>query len=259
VPELVEVEYYRRAALSLTGALIERAEVLDARFLRGTTPRRFRQALGGERITALERTGKLLCLRTTGPTLGLRFGMTGIVLVDGTDALDDELMYGPRRRDPAWERLRLVTPQGTLVVSDPRILGSAELDPDEDALGPDATAITLAQLRSALAGSATPLKARLLDQSRVAGVGNLIADEVCWRSSLAPTRPAGSLSPADSRRLHQHLRTTVADLLERGGSHRGRLVPERRAGGTCPKDGATLLRSTVGGRTTWWCPVHQRT
>jgi formamidopyrimidine-DNA glycosylase len=258
VPELVEVEYYRRAALPLVGATIERAEVLDARFLRRTTPRRLRTAMEGARIEALERIGKLLCVRTAGPTLGLRFGMTGIVMLDGADALDDELVYGPTRRDPAWERLRLVTSAGTLVVSDPRILGSAELDPDESALGPDATVITLARLRKALAGSAAPLKARLLDQSRVAGVGNLIVDEVLWRSSLAPSRPAGSLSAPEGRRLHHHLRSTVADLIERGGSHRGRLIAHRRPGGTCPKDGAALLRATVGGRTTWWCPVHQR-
>jgi formamidopyrimidine-DNA glycosylase len=258
MPELVEVEYYRRAAMPLVDATIERAEVLDARFLRGTTPRRIRAALAGQRITALDRTGKLLCVRTTGPTLGLRFGMTGIVLLDGADALDDELMYGPTRRDAAWERLRLVTDGGTLVVSDPRIFGSAELDPDEDVLGPDATAITLAELRTALAGSATPLKARLLDQRRVAGVGNLIADEVLWRAGLAPARMAGSLDAAETRQLHRHLRTTVADLLKRGGSHRGRLVPHRQSGGACPKDGAPLARVTVGGRTTWWCPAHQR-
>jgi formamidopyrimidine-DNA glycosylase len=258
MPELIEVELYRQAALPLAGAAIERLEVLDPRFVRGTTPTRLRRAFAGERITDLERTGKLLCVRTSGPTLGLRFGMTGVVRLDGVDALDDELLYGPKRRDPAWDRLRLVTAAGTLVVSDPRLFGSVELDPNEAALGPDATAITLGQLRGALTGSAAPLKARLLDQARLAGVGNLIADEVLWRASLAPNRPAGSLDADETRRLHRHLRSTVADLLSRGGSHRGRLMAQRRAGGQCPKDGALLVRTTVGGRTTWWCPVHQR-
>jgi formamidopyrimidine-DNA glycosylase len=132
------------------------------------------------------------------------------------------------------------------------------LDPDEGRLGPDALAATAAQLVAALAGSATPLKARLLDQSRLAGVGNLMADEVLWRARLSPLRPACSLTPAEGRRLHRELRRTVDQLIERGGSHLGDLVPHRRPGGSCPRDGRPLARATVGGRTTWWCPHHQR-
>jgi formamidopyrimidine-DNA glycosylase len=141
---------------------------------------------------------------------------------------------------------------------DPRRLGGVSLDPDERALGVDAAAVRPAQLRDALAGSAAPLKARLMDQARLAGVGNLIADEVLYRASLDPARPAGSLDPAEVRRLHRHLRATIDELLERGGSHLGDLIPARGPGGTCPRDGTPLLRRTVGGRTTWSCPVHQR-
>jgi formamidopyrimidine-DNA glycosylase len=109
-----------------------------------------------------------------------------------------------------------------------------------------------------LAGSAAPLKARLLNQSCLAGVGNLIADEVLWRAGLAPVRPAASLSRNEVRRLHRHLGRTIADLIERGGSHRGDLMEQRHPGGICPRDGTALARSTVGGRTSWWCPAHQR-
>jgi formamidopyrimidine-DNA glycosylase len=101
------------------------------------------------------------------------------------------------------------------------------------------------------------LKARLLDQSRVAGLGNLLVDEILWRSGLDPARPAESLTPAEHRRLHRHLRTGVEDLLQRGGSHTGHLQPARVRGGRCPRDGTELLRRTVGGRTTYSCPVHQ--
>jgi formamidopyrimidine-DNA glycosylase len=132
------------------------------------------------------------------------------------------------------------------------------LDPDVSGLGPDAATVATSALARALEGSKAPLKARLLDQSRVAGIGNLIADEVLWRAGLSPFRPAGSLSPAEVRRLHRHLGRTVHDLIERGGSHQGDLMEERRPGGRCPRDGWELTRSVVGGRTTWWCPRHQR-
>lgn len=131
------------------------------------------------------------------------------------------------------------------------------LDPDESRLGVDAAAVTLAGLRRALAGSGAPLKARLLDQSRLAGVGNLIADEVLFRAGLDPTRPAGMLAPAETRRLHRHLRGTIEELIQAGGSHTGTLVPMRASGGVCPRDGTPLQRRTVGGRTTWSCPGHQ--
>ena len=96
-----------------------------------------------------------------------------------------------------------------------------------------------------------------MDQSRLAGVGNLAADEALWRAGLDPRREAGSLSDSEQRRLQRHLRATMADLLDRGGSHTGDLMPERAAEGVCPKDGAPLARDRVGGRTTWWCPAHQ--
>ncbi len=91
----------------------------------------------------------------------------------------------------------------------------------------------------------------------MAGIGNLIADEVLWRAGLSPQRAATSLSPAELKRLHRHLGRTLSDLTERGGSHLGDLMDERHPGGVCPKDGSPLERTTVGGRTTWWCPVHQ--
>jgi formamidopyrimidine-DNA glycosylase len=122
----------------------------------------------------------------------------------------------------------------------------------------DAASVTLAQLRAVVVSSAAPLKARLMNQAHLAGVGNLIADEALWRAGLDPRRPAKGLTPADVRRLHKHLVAAIADLMERGGSHTGDLRVHRAPGGRCPKDGAPLERATVGGRTTWWCPKHQR-
>jgi formamidopyrimidine-DNA glycosylase len=159
-----------------------------------------------------------------------------------------------------WLRFRMVTEDGgELELHDPRRLARIFLDPDEAALGPDAASITLGQLRTILTGRTRgiALKARLLDQAKLAGVGNLIGDEVLWRAGLSPERPAASLDDTELRRLHRRLTGTIALLLRRGGSHTGDLMASRVRGGLCPKDGAPLTRTTVGGRTTYWCPTHQ--
>ena len=254
MPELVEVEIYRQLADRVVGRRIAGVVADDEWFLkRGARP----EVLVGERVTGTRRIGKLLLLDTTGPTLGLRFGMTGRLVVDGAAGLDD-LEYSSNRDEPAWDRFELrFDDDGALAVRDPRRLGGVEIDPDETRLGVDAPTITAGQLADALRGSAAPVKARLMDQSRVAGLGNLLTDEILWRAAIDPARPARSLTPDEVRRLHRHVRSTVGDLLRRGGSHTGRLQPGRLRGGTCPKDGAPLLRRTVGGRTTYSCPVHQ--
>ena len=184
--------------------------------------------------------------------------MTGRLLVDGVPGME-HLEYGSDREEPAWDRLILFfTEGGELRIRDPRRLGGVELDPDEDRLGPDALDITPAQLRDIVGSSRAPLKARLMDQHALAGVGNLLVDEALWRAGIDPARPASSLSPAEVRRLHRHLRATLVELGERGGSHTGDLQEERRRDGICPKDGTPLQRRTVGGRTTYSCPLHQR-
>jgi formamidopyrimidine-DNA glycosylase len=259
VPELPEVENYRLLAEGALGRTVTEVVAPDAWFIKGGADgRALRRALTGHPLTAARRIGKLMLLDLgDGPTLGIRFGMTGSLIVDGA-GVDDELLYAPRRYDPKWDRFALgFSDGGSLVVHDPRRLGGVMLDPDVSHLGPDATTVTPAALASALRGSAAPIKARLLDQSRVAGVGNLIADETLWRAGLSPLRPAGSLSPVEVRRLHRHLRRTLGELTERGGSHTGDLMEERHPGGRCPRDGTELVRSTVGGRTSWWCPSHQ--
>ncbi len=264
MPELIEVEYYRRLAERSLGRRIDAVAAPDAWYLkRGTTGEGLAAALIGRSFTAARRIGKLLLLDTHeppagGPTLGLRFGMTGRLLLDDSAGID-QLAYASTRSNPAWDRLTIAFADGgALRITDPRRLGGVELDPDEDRLGTDALVLAPAALRVLLAGSRAPLKARLMDQGAVAGIGNLICDETLWRASLDPARPANSLSPAEVRRLHRHLRTTVTDLLERGGSHTGDLHVARVRGASCPRDGAPLERRTIGGRTSYSCPRHQR-
>ena len=263
MPELPEVESYRglaeRAALHRP---VVKVHAPDAWYLKhGLDAASLDAHLRGRRFTAARRIGKLLLLETDGgdgPVVGLRFGMTGRLVVDDAVGVE-ELIYSSNRPERAWDRVTIrFDDGGELRMRDPRRLGGIELDPDEARLGADARTITPAALRDALAGSVAPLKARIMDQARVAGVGNLIADEALWRAGLAPTREARSLDANELRRLHRHLRATVEDLIGRGGSHTGDLLPHRQPGGRCPKDGTGLVRATVGGRTTWWCPKHQR-
>ncbi len=266
MPELIEVEYYRQLAEQVVGRTIEGADLPDTWYVKGVPPPVLAAAIVGCTITGARRRGKLLMLdladpssmETDGPVLGLRFGMTGRLIVDGTAGID-ELRYGSVRDEPAWDRagLRFVG-GGVLVMRDPRRLGSVELDPPEHTLGPDAASISEPMLRAARAGSRAPLKAALLDQSRIAGLGNLLVDEILWRSGLSPLRPANGLDPDELAVLARTIRATIRLLTRRGGSHTGDLMEHRRPGGRCPRDGCELRRDTTGGRTTWWCPDHQR-
>ena len=259
MPELVEVERYRTVAEAALGRTVAAVDSPDPWFLKGAASGpRLASALVGRSFTGARRIGKLLLLDVGhGPVVGVRFGMTGSLLVDGHDAVG-RLLYSATRYDTAWDRWSVTFADGgRMVVHDPRRLGGVALDPDVSHLGPDAASIGVAGLGRALAGSVAPLKARLLDQARIAGIGNLIADELLWRTGLSPLRPAASLTTAEVRRLHRHLARTLADLTERGGSHLGDLMGERHPGGMCPKDGCPLERATIAGRTTWWCPAHQ--
>ena len=121
----------------------------------------------------------------------------------------------------------------------------------------DAFALTPSELRDRVAIGPVAIKARLLDQQRVAGIGNLIADETLWRAGIDPAKAGGDLDESDRRRLLRHLRQVLSDFDRDGGSHTGRLHESRVRGGLCPRDGAPLDRRTIGGRTTFSCPQHQ--
>jgi formamidopyrimidine-DNA glycosylase len=261
MPELAEVEEYRRLAdEAALGRPIAKVDAPDDWYLKGgLTARAVKAALRGRSFTSARRIGKQLMLDSDndGPVLGLHFGMAGRLIVDGRAAVED-LWWASNKELEKWDRFVIhFADGGDLRMRDSRRLGAVTLDPLESKLGPDALTVTLGQLRTALGKSTAPLKARLMDQRRLAGVGNLAADEALWRAGLSPHRPANSLDERELRRLQRHLRQTMEDLLTRGGSHTGDLMPERVAAGVCPKDGTPLVHDYVGGRSTWWCPVHQ--
>ncbi|HET9060701.1 MAG TPA: DNA-formamidopyrimidine glycosylase family protein [Acidimicrobiales bacterium] len=265
MPELVEVEVYRAGAAGALYRPISGIKAFDAWYLKRGLLAGDLDALVGLHFTAAQRHGKLLVMHTSssgrraGPVLGLRFGMSGRLVVDGVSGVNDLRYAQSVRTDGRYVRFEVrFEDGGTLAVHDPRRLGGVEMEPDLRALGPDAASITTAPLRGALGTSAVPLKVRLMDQSRLAGVGNLIADEVLWCAGLSPLRAAGALDPEEVEVLAGQLRRVVGELSRRGGSHLGDLAGQRRPGGSCPRDGSPLERSRIGGRTTWWCPVHQR-
>lgn len=184
--------------------------------------------------------------------------MTGRLIVDGAAPID-QLQYASGRDLPEWRRFGLeLAPTGALSISDPRRLGGVELDPDEDRLGIDALDISLEALAAVLARSTAAVKSRLMDQAHIAGLGNLLVDEILWRAGIDPARRSNDLDQGQVAELHRQVHLVLAELAQRGGSHTGDLYPERSAEGRCPVDGSELRRRTIGGRTTWSCPRHQR-
>ncbi|HLT10581.1 MAG TPA: DNA-formamidopyrimidine glycosylase family protein [Micromonosporaceae bacterium] len=272
MPELPEVEAARlvieQHALRRT---IVDVDDSDAYVCRPHAPGEMRAALVGRALTAAHRTGKSMWCPTSGvdgssepgPVLGIHLGMSGrIVFGDGTGHEVDGGDYWERGRaegDHRFTRFSLRFADGTyLMLIDPRRLSRARLDPPVEKLGPDAASITPAQFRAALSRGTAPVKARLLDQEAIAGVGNILADEALWLAKIHPARPVNKLSRAATDRLGGAVRQAVASAIEGGGVHTLTMVDSRRPDGRCPRCGTLMKRGTVGGRTTWWCPREQR-
>jgi formamidopyrimidine-DNA glycosylase len=264
VPELPEVES-ARAVLARSALDHEITAVDDSdRFVcRPHAPGEIASALVGTSLSAAHRRGKSLwCDTSTGPTLGIHLGMSGKIVIAGSDGAEvdggDHWEFGRSPGDYRWSRFAVDFADGTqLRLLDPRRLARVRLDPPLDDLGPDAATVTAAQFAMLLGHGRVAVKARLLDQHALAGVGNLLADEILWRAGIAPTRPVERITADERAALHRDLVATIAEALRDGGVHTLPLIPHRRPGGRCPRDGAELRRSTVGGRTSWWCPAHQ--
>jgi formamidopyrimidine-DNA glycosylase len=260
VPEILEVESYRRHAEGILGQPVVGVDAHDSWYLkRGLTAAALHDAVVGRSFVSARRVGKLLLLDTDGdgPTVGIRFGMTGRLLVDGRAAID-RLEYGSSRLDASWQRVQFrFASERSMSVIDPRRLGGVELDPDEGTLGPDALSLTKGKFMAAMAGAHGPIKARLMDQGRIAGLGNLLTDEALWRARIDPARDAAELDVGEYAALLRAIRQTVRLLGERGGSHLGDLQPARSRGTSCPRCGGPLERRTIGGRTTFSCPRCQ--
>jgi formamidopyrimidine-DNA glycosylase len=266
VPELPEVETAR--SLIADEALHRRivdVDDSDTFVCRPHSPGELRAALTGRMLTTARRRGKTMWLETSegGPELGIHLGMGGRIVVTAADGRAAE-GGGPRRRDAQprkaeWDRFTLrFADGGSLALFDKRRLGRVRLNPDVDALGPDAGQVTAAQFRDLITRGSIAVKARLLDQSKLAGVGNLLADEILWQAKVHPATRTGSLRRTDADRLYHALGAALDSAVAQGGVHTGEVIAARRPGGTCPRCGAEMLHGTVGGRSTWWCSREQR-
>lgn len=280
MPELPEVETVRRGlAPHLVGRRIVRVDQRRPD-LRWPMPPDLVQVLTGAQVTGLRRRSKyILADLDRDAALLLHLGMSGRVRIEGEG-------LGQFHHDPAvlprHDHLVLTTEDGTTItLNDARRFGAVDLVRSQDhpllaALGPEPLDedFTPARLAAALAGRRTPIKAALLDQRIVAGLGNIYVCEALFRAGIHPTRPAGRIGPDRVARLHAAIREVLWQAIEAGGSslrdHRqtsGELGYFQhsfrvygREGQPCLREGCggTLKRIVQGGRSTWYCPACQR-
>lgn len=257
MPELPDVEGFRAViARHAAGQRIERVDVADAGVLRGVTARQLAGRLRGCRFGQPERHGKWLIAGTDGPVILMHFGMTG--------SLDWLPRDAPRAR---YDRVVFVTATGELHYSDMRKLQGLSLADDRceaervlAGLGPDALQLDRDELGRLLAGRRGAIKATLTDQHLIAGLGNLLADEILWRSRIHPRRPARGLTAQELSTLHSQMRRVL-----RASVKAARVPPKPswltgvrdRPDPRCPRCRTPLCRSRIGGRTAVWCPHCQ--
>ena len=257
MPELPEVE--RARALIARRALNRRIVAVDdtdTYVCRPHAPGEIAAALVGGRLTAAHRKGKSMWCETSddGPALGIHLGMAGRIVVDGEEAGDPR----PRVDRDRWDRFSIAFADGgSMTLRDSRRLGRVRLEPAIERLGPDAAEISRRDFRARVARSRMPVKARIMDQAVLAGVGNLLADEALWRARIDPNRRADDLSEEELDRLRVAIRAANRSAIAGGGVHTGKVIPARRRDGVCPRCGTPMARGTIGGRTTYWCPAEQ--
>jgi formamidopyrimidine-DNA glycosylase len=274
VPELPEVETVRRRlAPVLEGHRFTEVEIDDARLTRPFDPVEVARELEGERVAVVDRRGKYLIVRfESGRALLVHLRMTGSFLHDALGQLPDD----PHRRavvrldDGADVAYRDVRRFGTWLLLEP-----AEVDPYIEArVGrePLAAGYRAKHLAAGLNGRRAPVKAAILDQRTVAGVGNIYADEALWRAQIHPLTPAAALGPDDVQALYRGIRRALQAALRRQGSTlRDYRLPDGGTGGAqhefkvygrggepCERCGTPIDKIRAAGRGTWYCPSCQR-
>lgn len=270
MPELPEVEYVaRQLRADLIGRVIERVHVSWPRSAQGMEPEEFEARLAGRRVQGVDRRGKHLLIRLDGDeTLMVHRRMSG------------NLVLSPPASDVLYVRVAFDLDDGRrLLYSDPRKFGRLTLAPNDDlprlfaALGPEPLDddFTGESLMRRLGRRQRAIKAALLDQSVVAGLGNIYADEALYRAGIHPLRPAGSLTQREATALRDAIRAVLLTGIEHGGTTFGRhrdayneaganlehVEVYRRTGQPCPRCGAPIKRIVVAQRGTHFCPTCQ--
>jgi formamidopyrimidine-DNA glycosylase len=278
VPELPEVETVcRQLAPFAEGRRIERLEILDARWSRPLAPDELEAAVAGRTITEVARRGKYILLRLDdGSTLAIHLRMTGNFVIGGERIGGPRLYEGEHDMELHLRALFSLDDGSTLRFTDPRrfghahLLSAAEIGPYFDSrLGvePLDGDLTPQLILAEAAGRTAPLKSFLLDQRRIAGIGNIYADEALHRASLHPLSPAGSMRLEHA----EELRDGIVESLELGivnggssiddyrdargeeGSMQDEFLVHTREGEPCPRCGEVISRIVVGGRSTYFC------
>jgi formamidopyrimidine-DNA glycosylase len=274
MPELPEVETVRiRLEPVLVGRLLQDVEILDPRLTRPFDPAGVAAELQGERVAAVDRRGKYLVVRfESGRVLLIHLRMTGNLLHGnlGNGLLDDPHRRAVVRLDDGSDVVyRDVRRFGTWLLLEPD-----QLDPYLEprvGLEPLARSFTTKQLAQALSGRRAPVKAAILDQRRLAGVGNIYADEALWRARIHPQRPADELGSDEIKALHAGIRRALKAGIERqGATLRDYRTPDGgsgamqhefkvygREGEPCDRCGTPIEKIRAAGRGTWYCPRCQ--
>lgn len=274
MPELPEVETVRRTLAPALGARV--VEVSHSgKPLHGRRPvpiAAIRAALVGREVTALRRLGKYLLVDVDGPTsLLVHLGMSGRFRIFDAATPPPPHTHLTARLDDGRE----------LRFSDPRRFGQLDVAPREAprshpalaGLGPDALVdgLTPAHLLACARGRTTTVKALLLDQRVVAGVGNIYASEALWRAKVRPTRRANRLTEPEARLLARAVRDVLVHALRHGGTSLRDFVDADgregenahylkvydRQGEPCPRCRASVVRKVIQGRATYFCPTCQ--
>jgi formamidopyrimidine-DNA glycosylase len=274
MPELPEVETVRRRlAPVLEGRRFEQVRIDDPRLTRPLDRDEVARELEGERVAQVDRRGKYLIVRfDSGRALLIHLRMTGSLLHAAAGKLPDD----PHRR--AVIRL---DDSSDVAYRDVRRFGTwLLLEPDEVETYVDARvgreplgeAYKAKHLAERLRGRRAPVKAAVLDQRTVAGVGNIYADEALWRARIHPLTPAAALTAGEIRALHRGLRRALEQGIARQGSTlRDYRTPDGepgamqhefrvygRGGEPCERCGTPIEKIRVAGRGTWYCPSCQR-
>lgn len=264
MPELPEVELARTVLDRALDRTIASVDDNDEWVCRPHPPGEIARALVGGTLTVAHRRGKAMWCETAdrkgtpGPHLGIHLGMGGQIVVDGHVGPTGPEHRNPGARKPEWDRFTVnFADGGQLRLFDKRRLGRVRLEPDLDALGPDAETIGREEFRTRVGRGHSAVKARLLDQSVLAGVGNLLADETLWQASLSPSGPADELGATALDHLYDALASALKAAIANGGVHTGEIIRFRHADAACPRCGAPMMHGTVGGRSTWWCSREQ--
>jgi formamidopyrimidine-DNA glycosylase len=287
MPELPEVEtVVRQLEPEVEGRRIERLEVLDERWSRPVPPQELGATVSGSTIEHLGRRGKYILMGLDGGrTLVMHLRMTGnLILREGEEMLDPSegrrLYESERSTEERHLRARFVLDDDReLWFTDPRRFGEAFLIDDDRleerfaklGVEPFSPEFTAKALGEKAAGRTAPLKSFLLDQSTVAGVGNIYADEALFRAQLHPLSPAGSMKPDHLEALRDAVIAALEAGIDAGGSsiddyrdargEKGSMQDEflvhTREGEDCRRCGGTIVRIVVGGRSTYFCPGCQ--